>query len=292
MADIFNTSAFAKVPKKNLFNLSRENSFTCDVGQLVPVVCEPLFPGDVARISPAAIVKTAPMLAPVMGSMEFDFHAFVVPIRLLWDEFPRWIFDHTNDAVPPHVRTDYLLNDAAPGSLLDYLNLGQTKNLSDEDPLNIFKILGYLHIWKEYFRDEDLQDYPAFLDDISISDFNAYYQDVDLHPWFTTLRQRCWRKDYFTSARPWAQRGTPPLLNVFDDDAARSPLQYEGKYDIAGALGLDSAVVPSIELPYINSTVVDVDKAANLETDPDTPGSSWNNFLIGNHAVNSIIGMF
>lgn len=274
MSSIFDTSAIVKFKRKNTFDLSRENCFTCDVGQLIPVVCEPLVPGDIVRISPSAIVKTAPMLAPVYGALEFDFHAFVVPLRLLWKDFSDWIFDNESTLVPPHVRLEYLIAEGFR-TTNDYLGLGQNKNIHSDRELNVFKFLGYFQIWKEYFRDEDLQDYPDFLDDNTISDYNSYYQAF--HDFWTKPLLRCWRKDYFTSARPWAQKGTPPLLSVFDDNA-KAPLTYNGKYDIPGAVGDNANILfPSISLPYTHATDVPADMGffAGVGTDSSNLGDPY-----------------
>jgi hypothetical protein len=67
---------------------------------------------------------------------------------------------------------------------------------SEEQPL-IFPLLAYAFIWNEYYRDENLQVERGlgFLED-------------------NYLFRRNWEKDYFTSALPWRQRGTPIAMPV------------------------------------------------------------------------------
>ena len=64
--------------------------------------------------------------------------------------------------------------------------------------VNALPFRGYLEIWNEYFRDENLQD--------------AIDVETALQSQLTTLRTRAWEKDYFTSALPFAQRG--PAVNL------------------------------------------------------------------------------
>lgn len=56
----------------------------------------------------------------------------------------------------------------------------------------------YTRIWNEYFRDQNVQEA------IVIDDGSTTLNDVAN---CLNLRKKCWEKDYFTSALPWAQRG-------------------------------------------------------------------------------------
>ena len=48
MANIFN-SVKLKRPRRNVFNLSYENKLTANAGELVPIMCKPVVPGDKFR---------------------------------------------------------------------------------------------------------------------------------------------------------------------------------------------------------------------------------------------------
>ena len=56
-------------------------------------------------------------------------------------------------------------------------------------------------IWNEWYRDQDLQPEPA----ISFADGAGSTTS-------TTLQNVAWEKDYFTSARPWEQKG--PAVSI------------------------------------------------------------------------------
>ena len=45
MANIFN-SVKLKRPRRNVFNLSYENKLTANAGELIPIMCKPVVPGD------------------------------------------------------------------------------------------------------------------------------------------------------------------------------------------------------------------------------------------------------
>ncbi|WP_430735788.1 major capsid protein, partial [Parabacteroides merdae] len=48
MANIFN-SIRMKRPRRNAFNLSYESKLTLNMGELVPIMCMPVVPGDKFR---------------------------------------------------------------------------------------------------------------------------------------------------------------------------------------------------------------------------------------------------
>ena len=51
-------------PRRSVFDLSYEKKFTCDMGQLVPVLCEEMVPGDKFTIGNEVVVRFQPMVAP------------------------------------------------------------------------------------------------------------------------------------------------------------------------------------------------------------------------------------
>lgn len=125
----------------------------------------------------------------------------------------------------------------SPGSLSDYLGYPVQMDFGDtaDDPqyvfrggspnvllsgtsktatnvfVNSFALRAYQLIWQEYYRDEnvteelyDFREIDAFPErDKSLPSFD------DIPNWFSLfhLRKACWRKDMFTSALPFAQRG-------------------------------------------------------------------------------------
>lgn len=77
--------------------------------------------------------------------------------------------------------------------------------------LNSFALRAYQLIWQEYYRDEnvtdELYDFREF-DPYPVRDPQLPVND-NIPDWFSLfhIRKACWRKDMFTSALPFAQRG-------------------------------------------------------------------------------------
>lgn len=61
---------------RNLFDLSHEVKLTCNMGNLVPIMCEEVVPGDVFRVSSDIVIRMAPMLAPIMHNVNVYTHFF------------------------------------------------------------------------------------------------------------------------------------------------------------------------------------------------------------------------
>lgn len=225
MANIFN-SIRMKRPRRNAFNLSYESKLTLNMGELVPIMCMPVVPGDKFRVKTESLVRLAPLVAPMMHRVNVFTHYFFVPNRLVWNEWEDFItkgVDGENVPIFPKItlgQSDaaFVLNQGYfnDSSLWDYLGLpsirsiGSTNGRSpspnsvavpDQFQVSALPFRAYQMIYNEYYRDQNLTDEIAIsLNSGNISDQNSL---VDL----LSIRRRAWEKDYFTSALPWLQRG-------------------------------------------------------------------------------------
>ena len=223
MANIFN-SIRMKRPRRNAFNLSYESKLTLNMGELVPIMCMPVVPGDKFRVKTESLVRLAPLVAPMMHRVNVFTHYFFVPNRLVWNEWEDFITKGVDgDDVPvlPSLRLSPDLVSSNPsqlfgdGTLWDYLGLPSLKGIGGAEfpnpspngvtaPQNYrvssLPFRAYQLIYNEYYRDQNLTD-PV---DISLlSGFEDTLHALNL----LQLRRRAWEKDYFTSALPWLQRG-------------------------------------------------------------------------------------
>ena len=67
-------------PARSVFNLTYEKKFTADMGQLIPVMCDEVVPGDVFKIGSQAVIRFQPLVAPIMHEISMTVHYFFVPI--------------------------------------------------------------------------------------------------------------------------------------------------------------------------------------------------------------------
>ena len=50
--------------KRSKFNLSKTHPISFDMGELVPICCQEVLPGDTMQMSSSVLLRTAPLLAP------------------------------------------------------------------------------------------------------------------------------------------------------------------------------------------------------------------------------------
>ena len=250
MANIFN-SVSAKIPKRHKFKLNHQAKLTGEMGELLPIFCQDVLPSDRFRISTQQLIRFAPLLAPVMSDIDCYVHFFFVPNRLIWKDWETFITGSKNgkrlkdEEVPqqPKLRIPYTyLNKTADdalgetkysdgkkiasnGTLLDYLQFPTVKKdfipsrLNGGIDIDELPLRAYQRIFFDWYRDENLSDF----DDFEIIDSENYNNGInDLDGTSTSgkqranllmrLQKRAWKKDYFTSALPFAQKGDDVLI--------------------------------------------------------------------------------
>lgn len=233
---IFDTIVVKK-PKRSTFDLSHDVKLTTDFGKLVPFMCEEVVPGDTWYNKSDVLVRFTPLIAPVMHRMWVTTHFFYVPFRLLWDNYETFETggkDGMQTAAFPKIAllgkgtSDGRFKDTdglwKHGSLADYLNYPTSEENFSGSGLSVssLPLRAYQMIYNEYYRDENLEEEVVFsLGDGLVSTTSAEYKTL------LTLRNRAWRKDYFTSALPWPQKGpsqaVPLIGNLSYDNSVKTP---------------------------------------------------------------------
>jgi len=182
------------------FSLSHYKLCTMDMGELVPVACVEVLPGDSFRHATSALVRVSPLLTPVMHPVEVKIHHWFVPTRLLWEDWESFITggsDGMDASVYPTIGFDTDPAGPALGSLADYLGVPPSSGAI----VSALPFRAYARIWNEWYRDQDLQ-----------APLNILYSGGNDDATNQTLQHVCWEKDYFTSARPWTQKGPEVTL--------------------------------------------------------------------------------
>ena len=63
----------------NSFPLKHEHKTTCDMGQLIPIMCKEVIPGDIWRVHANLFMRLIPQLAPFMHQVTARIYFFYEP---------------------------------------------------------------------------------------------------------------------------------------------------------------------------------------------------------------------
>lgn len=246
--------------KRSKFSLSYTKLLSCDMGELIPCGLMEVLPGDSVQQSTAALLRCAPMLAPVMHPVHVRIHHWFVPHRLVWSNFEAFITggpDGNNASVFPTI-TIGGGSGAAVGSLADYLGVPTGVN---NIVVSALPFRGYDLIWNEWYRDQDLQTALT----VALTDGNDTTTS-------TALQNCAWEKDYFTSARPWEQKG--PSVTI--------PLTGSAPVTGIGAIGTppvatsgtfrETAPLPNVSYPFPSASFASGGSGVAIKL--DSSGSS------------------
>lgn len=185
--------------KRSKFSLSHYKLLSARMGYLIPIQLTEVLPGDTFQMATSLFIRLAPMVAPVMHPVHVRVHHWYVPTRLIWKDFEDFITggaDGLNMSEPPYIVTSDV-SQLPVGGLPDYL--GVPPNVSGLK-FSALPFRAYSLIYNEWYRDQDLEE-PLPVAMTSGLDSGSYpLQRVD------------WERDYFTTARPWPQKG--PAVSV------------------------------------------------------------------------------
>lgn len=187
--------------RRSKFSLSNYKLFSCDMGELIPCGLMEVLPGDSIQQSTQALIRASPLLAPVMHPVHVSIRHFFVPFRLIWEDWEDFITggpDGMNAAQYPTLNLDITNTSANVGQLADYLGcVPGIQGLA----VSALPFRAYMMIYNEFYRDQDLQVEMPISKASGLDNFTA-----------RLLAHVNWEKDYFTSARPWEQKG--PAITI------------------------------------------------------------------------------
>lgn len=186
--------------KRGKFSLSHTRLLSGKQGQLLPIMCKEVLPGDTWQQTTSALIRLSPLLAPVMHPVNVRIHHWYVPTRLIWEDFEDFITGGAdgNDATVAPTITVNTGSGYAVGSLADHLGLPTGV---DDFTHSALPFRAYAKIFNEWYRDQDL------VAELTVSEASGNDTTTS-----TALKNIAWEKDYFTSARPWPQKGDDVTL--------------------------------------------------------------------------------
>ena len=224
MPGFYNKIKPTNIPRSS-FDLSHTKQFTLDMGQLIPCDCIPVVPNDILSLGAETVIRFMPMVAPSFTNISAYVHYFFVPYRLLMKDSDGEWMDFisgglTGDSKPSLPLANFgagdlhstpsgnvnLYSDGLPSgtqkfSLWDYFGFpvastgGVDWSSAEAAPL-AFPFRAYNKIFNDWYRDAILQQDERDLDSSAVA-----YRNL--------------KKDYFVSALPAPQLGTPPTLSIF-----------------------------------------------------------------------------
>ena len=194
MSNVMSLKSLKNNVKRNGFDLSFKNAFTAKAGELLPVMCKEVIPGDKFKISGKSFTRTQPLFSSAFVRMREYYDVYFVPYKLLWNRYNQFFtnlpdFHHaasinssgkTTD-VHPYITTfdlrDYLAKVKSDGGsvgkdmlnyngfarsactlkLLEYLGYGQVGNQISypvDVSLNPNPLLAYQKIYQDFYRDD------------------------------------------------------------------------------------------------------------------------------------------
>lgn len=193
--------------KRNGFDLSFKNAFTAKVGELLPVMCKEVYPGDKFNIRGQAFTRTQPVNSAAYSRLREYYDFYFVPYRLLWNMAPTFFTNMPDSHHASSPATTVELSQRHPyftfSDIMEYLgNLDSLSGADEKYKNNFFgfsrldlsvKLLNYLNYG--FGKDYASVKVPGDADNIVLSPFPLLAYQKICEDYF--------RDDQWQSAAPY-----------------------------------------------------------------------------------------
>lgn len=218
---------------RSKFDRSHQLLTTINEGDLVPIYCDEVLPGDTAKVHLNGLIRMSTPIYPVMDNCYMDTYFFFVPCRLLWEHWENMFGENDTDYWAE--KTEYSTpictiggkGGLKNGSIGDYFGLPtEVKNALK---VNALPARAYAMIYNEWFRDENVEA-PLMLgykktDDGGSNDdpskTNSYANqptvttDTNEASFYTRKPAKAGKfHDYFTSCLPSPLKSDPVEISL------------------------------------------------------------------------------
>lgn len=278
-------------PARSVQRWVQRHKTTCDAGQLIPVFCQEVIPGQILKPQVEILVRSQELLGPLMDGYKIRLHMFFVPFRLTWpptiidgemtDGYELFVTGGEDGTATP-TRPVWDLgavpaDNVAAGKLWDYLGLpvGVVPPAADMPIADAQR--AYALIRNEFYRLQAVSDKtPPDNNDIL----------------------RCpWPADPFVSALEFQQRGTAPVIPLTGSASAvfsASAITAGGPAGIG--LTASNLVDPTIQLGNAQAAANVKDALDNNTIDLSNLGTfgahAWRLMMAGQRAleISAVVG--
>lgn len=251
--------------RRTPFDLSHKVFGSMNVGDLVPFLNQEVYPGDDFKIDTTYIARTlSEYIRPVMDSLYMDIMYFFVPNRLILNTFKNVMGESNGAWAPSQTYTvpdimDYTSRynggpvSVSPCSVADFLGVPPfvykttVSAPTDLPKVSVLPFRAFAKVYDDWFRDENVEQ-PMSIQTGGSAVAEIFNNDEWSPTNYTGKLPKVSKfHDYFTSALPAPQKGSPVSLPI----GSTAPIVQNGSVGVT----IDSGrlVNPSVSLSPGNS---------------------------------------
>jgi hypothetical protein len=201
-------------------DLSHSRLTTFNMGELIPILAEEIYPGDTWQVETESLLRLPPLATACMHPIDVTTHFFFVPWRLIWDDAEDFITGG-EDGDDTSALPFRIFSSISAGDLADHLG---NPLVSSSRACNILPFRAYQTIYNEWYRQQTIQT--------AVTVSKASGEDTTTS---IQVRKRNWAKDYYTNCLIAPQLGDEVSLPL------GTSADLSGTAWVKG-IGVDSAV--------------------------------------------------
>lgn len=219
--------SFSVMPSVNIsrsrFARKSQHKTSFNLGQIIPIYCDEVLPGDTRSIDMASLVRMSTPISPIMDNVYMDYFCFFCPNRLVWTHWKEFMGENNTSAgipsqsysIPYVSKASNASINPGVGSYWDYFGLPLlTGNNSVFANLRVSALpfRGLALIYNEWFRNQNVIA-PLAIQTGDTNEVLVGEAGSSGGPSFafsaSSVRKAAKLSDYFTKSLPYAQKGAP-----------------------------------------------------------------------------------